>query len=241
MQVVQQHSGPGQQAPSEPLRRRINNWLAHTISRFRIVLLVIVAAAAVFLVAYFIYSEVDKKLQADSALQAELVQDSYDKWQAETDATKKATLEKDLMAQLDTGIRRYPRQYGGQRGLFVRATVYYEKKDWEKARADYELLARRFSRSYLAPIALFNAGICAEEKGDKDAAGKLYARVYTEYKDSTVAPRALFDAARLDEAKGAWEDAQKKYQSADTLYNQSVWNRLAKNRLVQLKVMGKTK
>jgi TolA-binding protein len=241
MQPVQQHAGQGQQAGQEPLRRRISNFLAHTIDRFRIALWVILIAGAVFLVGYLIYTEINKKLIYDSSTIAEGAQDLFDKWTAEPDAAKKAALEKDLTAQLDRLVDRYPRQYGGQRGLFLRADMNYAKKAWDAALKDFETLAGRFPKSYLAPISLFNAGVCAEEKGDTDGAQKLYTRAYVTYKDSTVAPRSMFNAGRIDELKGAWAEAQKKYEQLDGLYSQSVWTKLAKNRLIELKVQGKIK
>jgi len=240
MQPVQQ-TGQGQQSAPTPLRRRISNFLAHTVDRFRIALWVVLIAAAVFLVGYLVYSEVNKKIIADSTLQVEGAQGVYDSWQTETDAAKKAALEKDLGDRLNRVISRYPRQYGGQRALFLRAEVGYAKKDWDAALKDYTTLASRFSTSYLAPVSLFDAAVCLEEKGDKDTAQKLYVQAYTSYKDSTVAPRALFDAGRLDEAKGVWTDAQKKYEQMDSLYGQSAWTKLAKNRVIELKVQGKIK
>ena len=242
MQAVQQHGGQqGHQVPPEPFRRRINNFLARVVSRFRIALLVILIAAAALLVGYVIYNEVSKKLIADSTLLAEHAQTQFDAWQSETDVTKKAALEKDLFDQLGTLINRYPRQYGGQRGLFLRADANYEKKAWDAAFKDYETLAARFPKSYLAPISLFDAAVCHEEKGDTDNALKLYVQASGSYKDSTVAPRALFDSGRLYEAKSDWPNAQKAYQSMDGLYAQSMWTRLAKDRLVDLKVQGKIK
>ena len=238
MQAVQQQ---GQQAPREPLRRRIAHFLAHTVDRFRIALLVILIAAAAFLVGYFIYGEVSNKLIFDSTVLAEAAQTRYDAWQAETDTAKKATLEKDLLAQLGTLVSRYPRQYGGQRGLFLRADVNYAKKAWEEAIKDYQALADHFPKSYLAPISLFDAGACAEEKGDTSAALGLYLRAFQGYKDSTVAPRAMFNAGRLYEASQDWTSAQKSYESIDTSYGQSIWNKLAKNRLIELKVQAKIK
>ncbi len=240
MQPVQQGSVQGQ-VSQEPIRRRISGFLAHMVTRFRIGLLVVLIAAAAFLVGYFVYDQVNKKLAADSTLIAESAEDLYGKWQGETDVAKKAAIEKDLLDQLGRVISRYPRQYGAERGLFVRAALYTEKKSWDPALADYTTLASRFPKSYLAPISLFNAAVCLEEKGDAEGAEKLYVRAFTDYKDSTVAPRAIFDAGRLDEAKGAWADAQKKYESMDSLYSQSIWTKLAKNRLVELKVLGKTK
>jgi TolA-binding protein len=242
MQPVQQQTGQGQKtAAQEPLRRRINGFLQRTITKFRVLLLVIVIAGAAFIVGYFVYDGVNKKVAATSTLAAEGAQTLFDKWQAETDAAKKAVLEKDLGEKLNSLISRYPRQYGGQRGLFLRAQVGYEKKDWDAAVKDYTAVAARFAKSYLAPVSLFDAGVSLEAKGDKDQAQKLYVKAYTDYKDSTVAPRALFDAARLDEAKGAWTDAQKKYEQLDSQYAQSWWTKLARNRVVDLKAQGKIK
>jgi len=240
MQAVQQQAGQGQQPP-EPMRRRINNFLSRAVSRFRIALLVVLIAAAALLVGYVVYNEVSKKLVADSTLMAERAQTQFDSWQSESDAAKKATLEKDLFNQLGTLIGRYPRQYGGQRGLLIRADANYDKKAWDAALKDYETLAARFPKSYLAPISLFDAAVCYEEKGDTDNALKLYVQASSSYADSTVAPRALFDSGRLYEAKSDWTNAQKAYQSMDGLYAQSMWTRLAKNRLVELKVLGKIK
>jgi TolA-binding protein len=240
MQPVQQHAGQGQSQP-EPLRRRISNFMARTVDRFRIALWVVLIAAAAFLIGYLIYTEINKKLVYDSSTMAESARDLFDKWTAEPDAAKKATLEKDLTGQLDTLVSRFPRQYGGQRGLFLRADLNYAKKAWDAALKDYETLAARFPKSYLAPISLFDAGVCAEEKGDADGAQKLYTQIYTSYKDSTVAARAIFNAGRVDEQKGAWAEAQKKYEQMDALYSQSVWTRLAKNRVIELKVQGKIK
>lgn len=241
MQAVQQHAGGVQQGPPEPMRRRISSFLAHSVSRFRIALLVIVIAAAAALVGYFIYGEVTRKLANDSTLLAERLQKQFDTWRQESDAAKKAALEKDLFDQLGAVINRYSRQYGGQRGLFLRAEAWYDKKAWDSAQKDYQALAARFPKSYLAPISLFDAAVCAEEKGDTDSALNLYLNASSTYKDSAVAPRALFDAGRLYEAKSDWTNAQKTYQSMDESYSRSMWTRLAKNRLVELKVLGKIK
>jgi hypothetical protein len=66
MQPVQQHAGQGQ-AQQEPIRRKISNFLAHTVEQFRIALLVILIAAAAFLIGYLIYTEINKKLIYDSS------------------------------------------------------------------------------------------------------------------------------------------------------------------------------
>jgi TolA-binding protein len=241
MQAVQQHAGQGQPTPPEPLRRRISSFLAHTIDRFRILLLVIVIAAAAFLVGYLVYNELQKNRLYDSTAQVENIQSLRDQWETEADTAKKAALEKDLKDKLDKLIAAYPRQYGGQRGLFIRADLNYVNKAWDAALADYQAIASRFPQSYLAPLSLFNAGACFEEKGDVDSALGMYTRIVESYKSSTVTPRAIFNAGRLQEAKSAWEDARKSYESLESAFSSSVWAKLAKNRIVQLKVLGKIK
>ena len=240
MQAAQQH-GSGKEVPREPLRRKISNFLARTVSRFRIALWVVVIAAAAFLIGYIIYGQIQASRSTKAALLIETAQATYGSWQSETDIAKKAALEKTLTDQLAAVITRYPSQYGAQRGFFLRAELYYKNKAWDVAIKDYEVLVTRFPKSYLAPISLFNEAICYEEKGDVGNAQKTYMKIYQTYPAATVAPRAIFDAARLDESKSAWADAQTKYQSLDTLYSQSVWDKLAKNRLIELKVLGKIK
>jgi TolA-binding protein len=241
MQGIQQQGGPAQHAAQEPMRRRIGNFISQSVQRFRVVLLVILVAAAAFFVGYVVYNEINKKLAADSTVLAEAAQTSFDAWQNESDTTKKTAQEKDLRAQLDTLVKRYPRQYGAQRGLFLRAELNYGVKAWDAARKDYESLAARFPNSYLAPVSLFNAAVSAEEAGDLAGASTLYAKVSGTYKDSTVAPRALFDSGRLAEQRGSWSEAQAAYEQIDSLYSQSMWDKLAKNRIIELKVQGKIK
>ena len=237
MQPVQQV--PQAARPQE--KRKIGDVVAHIVHRIRFALWAILIAAAVFLVGYLIWSEVGKKRTIDSTLLVESAQVLFTTWGSEQDAAKKSALEKDLSDQLDGLIARYPRKYGGQRGLFLRADLGFKNKAWDEARKDYEELARRFPASYLAAVSLFNAGVSAEEKGDAEAALGLYMRVVEKYPDSGASPRALFDAARLDEQKGAWEDARKKYERLDSDYALSTWTKLGKNRIIALKVEGKLK
>jgi TolA-binding protein len=240
MQGVQQQGAQGH-AAAEPIRRRINAFLSRSVQRFRFVLLGILIAGAAFFLAYVVYGEINKKLVSDSTTIAEAAQAAFTAWQSENDTTKKASEEKALREKLDSLIKRYPRQYGAQRGLFIRADLSYQTKAWDAARKDYEALASRFPNSYLAPVSLFNAAVCAEETGDTAGAAKLYAMVSSTYKDSTVAPRALFDAGRVAEAQGSWTAAQTAYEQLDAAYAQSIWDKLAKNRIIELKVQGKIK
>jgi TolA-binding protein len=219
--------------PSEIISGFIHNW--------RYALWAVLILAAAFLVGYLVWSEWNKKLAADSTSAMEKVQDQYDAWEIESDTAKKTTMEKDLMTALDALIARYPRHYGGQRGLLMRAGVYAAGKLWDKAAQDYVDLAARFPQSYLAPISLFNGGVCLEEKGDRDGALAQYLKIKSEYGDSAVTPRAVFNAGRLQEAKNSFEEARLSYESLEADFSSSEWTKLAKNRIIALRVEGKIK
>jgi len=220
-------------------RMKIGEALARMVHRSRFVLWGVLAVIVVLFLGYFVWNEIDKKWTYDSTVLAEGAQELSQKWSAEQDTQKKAALESDLAGQLSKLISRYPRQYGGQRGLLLRADMSLAKKAWDDAREDYEDLAKRFPRSYLAPIALFNAAVCLEEKGERDAAKALYLKVADSYKDAPVAPRALFGAGRIDEENEAFAEAGKRYDQLASQYPASDWTKLGKNRIIALKVLGK--
>jgi TolA-binding protein len=222
-------------------KRRLADILTSFVHHWRYALWGVLILAAVFLIGFFVWTEWNKKLASDSTIAMEKVQDQFDSWKSETDSAKKATLETELLTALEALITRYPRHYGGQRGLFMRADVFVAGKLWDKASQDYLDLAGKFPESYLAPISLFNGGVCLEEKGDSDGALAQYQKIAADYADSAVAPRAIFNAGRLQEAKGSFEEAQKSYDRLEADFPSSEWTKLAKNRIIALKVEGKLK
>jgi TolA-binding protein len=240
MQAVQQQGTQAPRGGTEPLRVRIRGALARSLQRFRVVFLAVVIAGAAFLVGYIVYMEVEKDRAGKAAALAEAAMAAWDDWNGQADAAKKSAQEKDLRAQLDGLITRYPRDYGAQRALFLRAELSYALKDWAAARTDWEALAARFPKSYLAPVALFDAATCAEETGDLTGSQSLYAAAAA-YTDSPVAPHALFNEGRVAEAQESWAPAQKAYEQLGSVYPGSEWTTLAKNRLITLKVQGRIK
>jgi TolA-binding protein len=222
-------------------KRRLSDSISLFIHNWRYVMWGILILSALFIVGYFVWTEWNNKVASDSTVAVEKVIDRFDSWKAETDTAKRATLEKALLTDLDALVTRFPRQYGGQRALYMRAAVYADGKLWEKAAQDYLDVAARFPQSYLASMSLFDAGVCLEEKGNTEAALTQYARIQKEFGDSAVAPRALFSSGRLYEAKSSFEDAKKSYDALEADYPDSEWTKLAKNRIIALKVAGKLK
>ena len=223
------------------MRRRINNFLARAVSKFRIALLGLLIAAPVFLVGYLVYSEVKKKLVSRLHRSRRRGPGSLRLVAGRGGRHEEGRPGKGPLGQAGPAHQPLPAPVRRGAGTVRARRGGLREKGVGRGAEGLQTLAARFPKSYLAPVSLFDAAICSEEKGDKDGAQKLYVQAYTSYKDSTVAPRALFDAARLDEARATWADAQKKYESDGQPLPQSFWTRLAKNRLVELKVQGKIK
>src|SRR5574344_62865 len=62
----------------------------------------------------------------------------------------------------------------GVRANMLAAEIYFQKKDYEKARSAWILAAEKGKNSYTAPLAYFNAAVCSEELNDADSALKYY-------------------------------------------------------------------
>lgn len=230
---------PQQQPEQEAIGRRVATAISQFLHRFRFAIWGLLGAVLVFLVGYVVWSELTRRQSEIATLQAEQAEKLYDSWFAETDATKKEELQKDLLARLDALAARPGRLYGSQRALKLRADLRFELGAWEDAAADYREIARRFPASYLAPIALFNAATCLEEKGDREGAVALYTDIVTRWKGTAVAPRALFALGRLAEEAETWDEAKSRYEQLDAEWPSSAWTQLAKNRLIALRVAGK--
>lgn len=126
----------------------------------------------------------------------------------------------------------------GVRANMLSAEIYYQKKDFENARSAWLAAAQKGKNTYIAPIALFNAASCSEELGNLDDAAAGY-KSAAEVKDFYEAAHALFSLGRVQETKGDFVAAAASYQALVDKSPEDSWAKLAKNRLVSLKISGK--
>lgn len=213
--------------------------LSDVLQKGRVALLVILIAGIVAVIGYFVWNELHTRAREKSTLWVEKAQDLHQQWVAEAEATKKQDLEKELNELLQRILTKYPGQYAAQRAQLLSADLAYRAKDWAKAAASYQALAKRFPRSYLAPLALMYAGACFEEQGDAKQALEAYERVRSRYQASYLMPRALFSVGRLLETGGDSAGAAKVYNQLEDDYPDSNWTKVARNRIIDLKIKGK--
>lgn len=126
----------------------------------------------------------------------------------------------------------------GVRANMLSAEIYYQKKDFENARSAWLAAAQKGKNTYIAPIAFFNAASCSEELGNLDDAVAGY-KSASEVEDFYEAAHALFSLGRVQEAKGDFVAAAASYQALVDKSPEDSWAKLAKNRLVSLKISGK--
>ena len=126
----------------------------------------------------------------------------------------------------------------GVRANMLSAEIYYQKKDFENARSAWLAAAQKGKNTYIAPIAFFNAASCSEELGNLDDAAAGY-KSASEVKDFYEAAHALFSLGRVQEAKEDFVAAAASYQVLVDKSPEDSWAKLAKNRLVSLKISGK--
>ncbi len=213
--------------------------IALALHKARYVFWSIFGALALLLVAYFVYSEVDKSRRERSTMLAEEALSQYEEWKSAEAGEKREALQSALAEKLDTIARKYPRQYAAQRARLVRATVLADTEKWEQAAQEFLALVVAFPKSYLAPIALFNAAVSMENAKNEAGALDAYSRIVGSYAKSYLTPHALYSRGRLYEATGDLEKAKADYTALSDNHSASSWTSLAKNRILALKIKGR--
>jgi len=218
-------------------KERFLNSLSNFIQTNKVILIILVSAIAAFLIAFAVISEVNKSIIEKSTTLAEQVQQDYSDWISETEESKKNELESSILEQIDEILEKYSRRYAGQRVLFVRGNVFFEKEEWEQSANDFLTVAGDFPESYLAPISMVNAATAYEEAGMIDKAIEVYNNYIDKYEEFTYdIPRALFTLGRLYELKDDVESAKDTYNKLIDNFPSSGWTNLVRNRIIYLNI-----
>lgn len=216
---------------------------AQKVSEFvikkRVIFLTAAGAVLAVLLAVGIYSLVSNAAAENSSRAMEVVRGKITAWNSEKDEAKRAEIETALLADIDNIVKKWPRSFAAQQGLFTKSGLYAYKKDWAAAEAACLEAVKRLPKSYLAPVALESAAVAAEEQGKTDAALEHYTTITTQYKTDTPGlAHAYFSIGRLNEAKSDWKAALDAYGRLLSDFADSDWAKLAKDRVIYLKAQG---
>lgn len=216
---------------------RLADRTAAAVEAIRVPLLVALAVVVVGVIAYFVYAQASSTSRERSATLLEQADGLLGDWQAEQDAQKKATLESDLRAKLET--LRKSGGYASQRALYLLGQLAAEKGDKQAAFDAFKSLSAAADRSYLGIEGLINAAVFAEDLGQADAALELYRAIVEKHAASAHAPHAYFAVGRLLEAKGDFKQAAATYADLRSKHPTGSWTNLAVNRIIALQAAGK--
>jgi TolA-binding protein len=200
----------------------------------------ILAAVVVASIVYFVVTQVRARAREESTVLIEGADEIYFDWLS-AGSEEKSRVEEDLNERLDLLIRQYPRQYGGQRALFLRGRMFLENGETQQALEVFQRLSSFAERSYLGVEGLMNVAVLEEELGNTDGALATYRQLIEEHPKSAYVPHALFSIGRILESQPDVEAAMSTYQRLRAEHPSSGWTDFATNRIIALEAMGEVK
>lgn len=195
--------------------------------------LVVIVCAVVALVAVSAVSSngSEKALSAIDEISYTLTHESSALEASELDARRADALGKLAAYTSKGGI-------AGARANMLCAEIVYQQEKYEDSINYWKATANKSKKSYLAPIAYYNIATCYEELNKLDDAAANY-KLAADSKDFTLKGHAKFNYGRVLEAQGKYADAVTAYTELNDELPDDTWAKLAKTRIITLKVEGK--
>ncbi len=216
-------------------KERLVEALSAFLYRFRFVLIGLLALIIIFVIVYFVVTEIRGDRLETSTARVERIEQDFESWLSADDSEPEDERAQDILQRLNEIIDKYPSLYAAQRALYVRGRYYYETEQWNEASESFVELADRFPRSYLASISLINAAIAMEEADNFVNAVSYYERTIDEYAEETPEiPAVLFSLGRVHEQMDQPESARTHYERILDEHPSSSWTNLAQTRIIYL-------
>jgi predicted negative regulator of RcsB-dependent stress response len=172
------------------------------------------------LAAYFGYS-------AYRSHQENLAHDKYFYSQEQTDPEQK-------LKQMEGVIKEYPGTQGAYLAMISTANFYYQKKEYPKAIASYQMaLDKGKFPEDITILIKENLAYAFEEKGDYPSAIKTYTDI-TQGKEPFQKEEGMMSLARVYQKMGKKEEAKKAYQDFIKNYPNSPYANLVRDQLSKL-------
>lgn len=236
-QAQAQATGKGR-APAEE-KASFSQGLADFIRAHRVGFIAFVGLVLALIIGLAVWSALSSANAKAAATRTEALAQELSSWISATEESKKAELEKSLSAGIDEVLAKWPRSFGAQRALGLKARIAEEKKDWKTAEETWLAVADRFPKVYLAPIALKNASVAAEERGAPEQAAAYLGRLVKDYEKSAPGmAHAYFALGRLAEQAKDYATAGAHYEKIVASFPDDDWTKLAKDRIIFLKSRG---
>jgi len=223
-------------------KNRVTNLVSDFLRKYRVILLGVLAAVVLAVIVVAIWTAISEGQAKTATIGIEKAEDALAAYQGEQDQSKKADLEKNLLASLDKVISSWPRLYAAQKAHTIKAQLDADKKDWEGAEKEWLAASTILPNDFLAPLALQGAATAAEERGANDKAAEYYKRLIDKYTNKSVGiPHAFFALGRISEESKDYAAAASYYEKIIAGYPDDDWTKLAKDRILFMKSQGLAK
>jgi len=193
-------------------------------------------AVIVLLLAYVIFSSVSasasaKNLQKIDEISYALTNGSASLNEDELAARRSKALE-ELSAFVNKG------KVSGVRANMLAAEISYQSGKKEDAAAYWKKAAEKDRKAYTAPLCYFNLASAYEDLDKNEEAAASY-KLAADNKDFVMRAHAAFNYGRLLETMEKYAEAAEAYQKLNDELPDDTFAKLAKTRLLQLKLDGK--
>ena len=216
---------------------RVNAWLM----KYRVVLLsvvgLLIVAAIVFAVIYYIdlnnkktgFNELD-----DLQYQYVTVKNESSPSE-ETDEQKEKVQE--ILIQVKNLSEKNAKNSVGSRAYMFEAEIEFALGDFASAKDSWLKAVTANEKAYTSPLCWYNAAVCCENLNDLDGAVELLNKA-VERKDFSLKPRALYSLGRIEDQRKNYEKAAEYYTRLNDEFSSLTWAQLAKSRLIALESEG---
>ncbi|MBR1614412.1 MAG: tetratricopeptide repeat protein [Treponema sp.] len=211
----------------------LNDSIESTIGKFRKVLLVALALFVVAVVAVVVgivvhSNSVESGLEKVDAIYFSLAN-------AKADSTAE-----EIKKLQDTSIEQLSKLSSSSGAVSLRASMlladlYFQQGKFEEAKDAWMKAASVKKDAYTNSIAYYNAAVCSENLNDLDSALSYY-EAASDNPDFLLVDHALFSLGRTQEKKGDSVAASETYQKLNDMHPNSNWAKMAKSRLIELKL-----
>ena len=212
------------------------------IQRSRYLIIGLASVLVLALVVLVVVTQVRTSSDRSAAIEMDKIVRDANSWSSESDATKKADLEKKVTTGLDGIIAKHGKSVWAQQAWDMKATMAESRKDWTEAEKDWMEAAKVLPTSFIAPVALQNAAAAAEELGSNDRATEHWKAFVDQYAGKSAGiPHGYFALGRLAEESKDYVAAIADYEKIAANWPDSDWTKLAKDRILSLRSRGLAK
>ena len=212
--------------------QKIGNLIEKNKVKFIVCLIVVACALAGYITTYAIYNSLkNKNLSRIDEITFTLTDKSGSLEESELEARSNTAIEQLAPFTKKNGI-------AGARANMICAEIAFQQKKYQESADFWKAAAKKAKKSYIAPIAYFNIGVCYEQLNNIDAAAENY-KIAADNKSFVIKNHAKFSYGRVLEAQGKYAEAVSVFTEINDSNPDDSLAKLAKSRIIALKVQGK--